>query len=376
MNLIMSSKDFIIFHYLTKKILFSVLAIILVLSLIIFGNQFFLVLNESLKNGLFGSEILPLMFFKFLRDFPFVLSFSVVLGTIYTLNRLSLSSELMILTNSGISDLKIFQRLGSLISLFVVIVLLLSFFITPIAQFQVETFKENAKSRPDYIFFKPGIFQTFNNENITLFTSNVESSENGESQLLDTVFIYSKENDRITIAKKGVKTIEPISGNVFLKLSNGKIYDKFTYSKKNQISITSFDNFVIKLFDPSKNINTVKKDSPELKDFFLLLSEIRNNHDFAEVFYRISIPLSLIIMIILGIYISKSNPRSNKNFALGYGLILYITYYNVILFFKDLIHNESGLNIINFLLPHLIFILLIFLIHSLRNNLLNLSLKK
>jgi len=364
----LKSNGKIIYKLLSRKILYGFLAFFLLLSLILFGNQFFLVVNQSIKQGLLSSEILPLMFMKYARDLPFLFSLSFILSIIYTLNRMYKTSELVVLNNAGISDIKLFRMILPITFLVTFIVSIYSIFSVPFVKLNIEQFINNAKDRPEYIFFNEKVFQSFNNDSITFYISEIEKGEENDNQLLSNVFLYYRDSQRVIVANKGLKE-HLNSGDVILNLYNGKIYDNLNLSSLDSQSITTFNEFSIALFEKDKEDTLNFGDSPEIKSIFKLNPE--ENKDLAEIFYRISTPISLLIFSALSVYVSKTNPRSKSSYALGYGVILYILYYNLIIYFKTYMEGVLEYNIFLTLIPHLAFLSLIYIIHLYRNNLIN-----
>jgi len=363
----MLSLDLIIFKYLSKKVLFSALVFFIVLSLIIFSNQFFIVLNQSLKQGLYNSELLPLMLLKYSRDFHIVLGLSFILGLVYALNKFYKNSEIIILTGCGIDDLKIAKILMPVIISASIIISTFSISISPYVKSQIEIYASNAERRPEFIFLREGRFQNFKNNSITFYSSEISNIDNSPNQNLKDIFVYSDENDRLILANSGTKVINKTNGEVLLNLYDGTIYQDLIDTKKSVTSITNFEKFRIKLFSESSSKEIAKIDNlSEYKRISDLIFS-KNYKDTSELLNRFSFPLSIFIISILGIYVSRNNPRNKKNFSLGYALIIFITYYNMLIFLKNTSTSENL--IINFMLPHIIFLSLIYFFFLLSNNL-------
>jgi len=353
----MKNSSKIISNYLSKKVFLSFFPISLILSLIIFGNQFFIVISQSLNEGLYTSEILPLMSLKFVRDIPFIIGLSFTLSMTYVLNSLYKNSELVVLNNAGFGDTFIIRLFRPLISLFFFVILIVSFFVVPLAQNKISTLKQNAQNRPDFIFFREGVFQSFNNKDVTLYSPIIENFSDSDNQELNDLFIYFELSDRLIIAEKGYKEVDELTGNVLLKLINGITYTNI--SLVNEFSKTRFKNFDINLF--SENNNKERKRNAEEKTMFELINS-NDLKDKAEIFYRLSIPVSLIILVICAVFFSKTDPRAKRNFSLGYSLLAFIVYYNMIIYSKSIIKSGDGNIYFNILLPHMPFILLILFI--------------
>jgi len=354
-----------IYNYIAKKIIFSFVSFFVIFSVIIFGNQLFLVFSQSVSDGLFVSELFPLIVLKFLRDLPFVLSISFCLGLIFALNNLYKSSELIIFNNAGFGDLKLAKLLFPIIILFCTFVFFLTIYVVPLVKNEINLIKENAKSRPEFIFFKQGIFQNFKNNEIVFYSPSINSID--ETQIIRSPFIYSNSGNRIILAEQGVKEIDYSSGDVYLNLFNGNLYDNVNSGFQTVVSITKFNKFKIKIFDnvtESKITSSSKVDSTST----VALVKYINIDNLSELIYRFSVPFSLMMMSFLGIIISKTNIREKRNFSLGYGLIAYIAYYNTLVTFKEIKLYSLYEVVLYSILPHSFIIALIFMLFIFNNN--------
>jgi len=350
--------------FLTSEVLSSFFPFFLVLSLIIFGNQFFLVLGKSVSDGLIASEILPIMSLKYFRDLPMVIILSFSLSLTYSLNKLYKSSELIILPNAGIGDFGIFKILSPLIFVFTVFVLSLSVFLSPLANKKAAEIKESAKIRPDYISFKESVFQTFEEQDITFYSADIDSKNN--SQFFKDVFLYFPEDKKVILSNSGKKFSDE-KNNVYLRLFNGRIYQNIDSGNIDNLSITSFSSFDALMFNPS-NVEREYTDSVEYKELkdLIVSNDLKN---ITEIMFRFSFPISLILMSVLSIQLSRTNPRSKKNFALGLGLITYITYFYLLLNIKQIEYLDLNQIFIIFTSTHMFFLALVFIISILRNGL-------
>ena len=368
----LKSFDYIIFWFLAKQIFFNFLAISLLMGLIVFGNQFFLVLSESLNQGLYSSELLPLMFLKLLRDMPFIISFGFSLSIVYSLNNLYKSSEATIIFSGGISEIKLFRLLLPLIILIFSIISILSIFIVPQIKLDIIELKNDAESRPEYIFLREKTFQNFQEEGLTFYSSKITNLNGDIEQDLHKVVIYSDSDDKLITAPKGKK--KTINNDSTIELYDGYIYENLSSDDQN-VKVTKFSNYKSNL---TKNYKTNKVAiSADAKSITNLINT-GGKKDFAELQYRIGLPLSLLVISMAAIFFSKTNARGKRNFAIGYVVLSYLGYYNLMLIAKTTIEEGEGSYyshvtrlIINSIYPHLFFILLIYIIYLYRNKLSN-----
>ena len=359
----MSTTKPIIQTYLIKEVGKNFTGILLILLLIVIGNQFFLVLNESLKFGLLNSEIFYLLTLKILRDIPIIFIFSFTISVTYTLNKLYKNSEILILNSSGFGDTKIYLTLQPLILIFVTVIFIFVFIIAPEVKREISNVRLNAENRPEFLFLKKGEFQSFKNNDITFFSKESFKDKNSENQIFGDIFIYSKENKKIILADKGLQEQDFEAKNFYITLFDGNIYDLLD----NELSVSKFDKFSLNIYEQQKIINSFEKNPDEKK--FLDLLRSKNNSDFFELLYRVSVVILSFLLSLFAILISKTNPRNRKNFSIGYGLLLFFSYYNLVIYSlklsdeNQLIH--SGLL---FLYPHLIFLFFFSIIFFLQNK--------
>ena len=348
-------------NYLISKIIYNFSGIFLILSLIIFGNQFFLVAKESVEYGFLTSEIFPLVLLKLLRDFPTLFNFSVFAAIVVTLKRLGDSSEKIILHSNSIGDYQIFKLISKFVFFALTISLLGSLFLSPSAKKEINNLKLNSSNRPEYIFLKEGQITEFDNN--IIFAEQIIPSENSE----DLIKIYLIKSDewkqKVITAPSGKKIIDQ-NNNIKLQLFNGSIYEISDNAYVEQIS--QFKYYESSLF-VENSVKHNNSDKLESKNLFELLSD-SSRQDLIELNLRISQPISLLILTIIGVAISASNPKKTSNKSILTGLIFFIVYFNLIFFFKDLADEESNNLYILFAIPHIIFLVIVFIIFNLKYN--------
>jgi len=348
-------------NYLISKIIYNFSGIFLILSLIIFGNQFFLVAKESVEYGFLTSEIFPLVLLKLLRDFPTLFNFSVFAAIVVTLKRLGDSSEKIILHSNSIGDYQIFKLISKLVFFTISISLLGSLFLSPSAKKEINNLKLNSSNRPEYIFLKEGQITEFD-KNI-FFAEQIIPSENSEDLINIYLIKPDKWKQKVITAPSGKKIIDQ-NKNIKLQLFNGSIYEISNNAYVEKISQFKYYESSLYVENSVKHNNSDKLES---KNLFELLSD-SSRQDLIELNLRISQPISLLILIIIGVAISASNPKKTSNKSILTGLIFFIMYFNLIFFFKDLADEESNNLYILFAIPHIIFLLIVFIIFNLKYN--------
>jgi len=352
----------ILSRYLSKEIVRNFLPIFVIFLLIIGGNQFFLVINQSLKEGFYSSEVFSLIGLKVIRDLPFVIVLSFSLSITYSLNRLYKNSEISILHSSGLSELDLLKNIKSIVVILLVIVFSLSSTIVPFSKSKIDIYKKTANLRPEYIFLKAGIFQNFHNDNITFYASEIVNLKD-DQQKLKKVFLHSKQDNKVISADSGIKT-KSNTGDVVIDLFNGNIYSNLKQEFKNNLEITSFEKLTLVLFSNS-NHQSLEKSEQETKNIYELFTNVPN--DFKELMHRFLSPVSLLLMSFISVFLSRINTRENKNYSIGVVLIIYISYYNIMIYFNKLDASSMESVFLYFIIPHIVMFLLNLTVYMKRN---------
>ena len=75
-------------RYVLRNLVTLFLAIIFILGLVVFGNQFVLMVQESIERGIPIQELMPLVSFNMIRDVPLILTLSLFLAIVISISRL------------------------------------------------------------------------------------------------------------------------------------------------------------------------------------------------------------------------------------------------------------------------------------------------
>ena len=94
----------IISRYLLRNLLTYFFAVFFIISLIVFGNQFVLTVQESVEFGIPISELMPLIGFNMLRDVPIILILSLFISIIVSISQLYNSSEAVVMNSVGFGE--------------------------------------------------------------------------------------------------------------------------------------------------------------------------------------------------------------------------------------------------------------------------------
>ena len=330
----------LISKYLIRNLIIFFSGITFIIALIVFGNQFVLTVQESVQHGIPIQELMPLVGLNMLRDIPIILTLSLFLSIIISISQLYKNSEAVVMNSIGIGDKSFISSIQPIIVFSFIIVFILSIFAVPWAKQQKNIAEDKTLNASEFSFITEGKFETFKNGDIVFYASESENIDAGNEQNMEEIFIYAIDNENpiIVLASKATKYVDNISKSIYLRLKDGVRYQGLPGS--NNINILDFELYDLEIV--SGDIQKTISDFSEIeeKSTFELIKEggpLAN----AEVQWRFSQPISILILSILGVYLGKSSPRTGKGINILIGLVLFMFYNNGLLIAKTSIENNE-----------------------------------
>jgi Predicted permeases len=166
------------------------------------------------------------------------------------------------------------------------------------------------------------------------YASKVKNTEKSGQQEMEEIFIYTLYSNEpvITLAKQAQKYTDGITNSVYLRLKDGTRYHGFPGDSNKKI--LNFDLYDLKIIDggvKKPKDTAVKIESKDTTTLFDS-SELK---EISELQWRLSQPLSVLILSIFGILLGKASPRGGKNLGVLLGVVVFILYNNALLVAKS-----------------------------------------
>jgi len=354
----------ILSKYIKREINKHLAAIFVILFLIILGNQFFLVLKESLNLNIIFNDLLNLVFYKSIRDIHLVFVFSIFFAILIALTKLYKNSEIVVMKTSTLSDFSFMKFIFINLLLYFLISLCLLFFISPYAIKQANIIKNAALERPEFLNIIEKDFQEFQND-IVLYVDNVDEGEGAFEQKLQNIFVRSSslKDDYIILSESGVKFLNKNLSNVSLLLKKGNLY-KNIGNIDSTPQITTFESYLVPIYNLNENINIQKESLPESS--IISLMQKKEEGYLSEIYTRSMKSIMIIIVSIMAVVLANGNHRAKKNLHYIEALFAVFTYTLLInLVEKNFYSNSDYLFSLMFII-HLFFLIYIYLKYFLK----------
>jgi lipopolysaccharide export system permease protein len=201
----------------------------------------------------------------------------------------------------------------------------LALYVSPVAVLQVETLKAETKRQTDLRMLETGRFVSFGKYNEDADTVLYAESMT-EDGVLRHVFVQRRLGKRleVIIAERAWQSPSSEADTQVLQFASGRRYEGVPGEPK--FRIVKFAEHGIPFIRPS--VNPVK-DEPETRTVATLLGS-GDPIDIAELQWRASVPISLLVLTVLAVPLSRSSPRQGRYGGLVGGVLVYIIYVNLL----------------------------------------------
>ena len=357
----------IISRYILRNLIVFFLAITFIIGLIVFGNQFVLTTQESLSFGIPIKELMPLVGFNMLRDIPIILTLSLFLSIIITISQLYKNSEAVVMNSIGLGDRDFINLIKPIVFVSFIIVFYLTIFAVPWAKQQKSIAEDVTFNASEFSFITEGKFESFKNGEIVFYASESNITDTVGEQNMEEIFIYALDKGKpvIVLASEANKYTNAETESIYLRLKNGIRYEGLPGNEN--INILNFEQYDLEIVsgDIQKSISNFSE--IEEKNSIDLLREggVKAN---AEIQWRISQPVSVLILSIFGIFLGKSSPRTGKGINLIIGIVVFMLYNNALLVAKSSIESSQLSPIIGMWGIHLSLLLILIIFYQFRQG--------
>jgi len=357
----------IISRYLLSNLIVFFFAITFIIGLIVFGNQFVLTVQESISFGIPIKELMPLVGFNMLRDIPIILTLSLFLSIIITISQLYKNSEAVVMNSIGLGDKNFMNLIKPIVFFTFIIIFYLTIFAVPWAKQQKSYAEDETVNASEFSFITEGKFESFKNGEIIFYASESKVNDFVGEQNMEEIFIYALDNESpvIVLASEAKKYTDAKSDSIYLRLKNGTRYVGLPGNEN--INILNFDKYDLEIVSGDVQKSIASFSEIEEKHTIDLLREGGPKAN-AEIQWRISQPISVLILSIFGVFLGKSSPRTGKGINLIIGVVVFMLYNNALLVAKSAIESGQLNPLIGMWSIHLLLLLILIIFYQFRQG--------
>ncbi|MES2152858.1 MAG: LPS export ABC transporter permease LptF [Pseudomonadota bacterium] len=280
------------------------------------------ILGEAAGGKVASADVVALLAFAVLNYLPTVLILTSFISVLMVVTRSYRDSEMVVWFASGLSLARWIRPVLAFGLPLVLLTATLSLVATPWAKMKSNEFAERFQKREDLKKVSPGQFKESAASNRVFFVEGVS----GEATVVQNVFVNTieKNGNTVVVAKEGVIEPDPKGGGQFLVLKNGRRYQGVPGQADFQAM--EFERYSMRVSSTAPVLGTdIHVDALSTPT----LLELPNRDALAELLYRISAPISCLVLILLAIPLGFVNPRGGSSANLIIALLIFFTYSNL-----------------------------------------------
>ena len=327
----------------------SASAIFLIILGIVVAQRAGNVVRQVARGILPNDAIGTILTFNLVQLMPMMLSLAVFLAVLLTLTRWHRDSEMVIWMTAGLSLRQWVSPILRFITPIVLIISLFSLLIAPWATEKADGYREQLKKRDELSSISPGTFKESSNGERIYF---IESFDKLGYEVKN-IFVQSKQNGKtgIITANSGSR-YKADNGDNFLRMEHGRRYEVTPNTL--EVMTTEFERYDIRV--------EIKESAPavssaQTRSTTALLAGA-TPADQAELHWRLALPISTIVMVLLAIPLSFVDPRAGRSLNIMFAILIFIVYNNLLSIFQAWV-TQGKVSVLLGLWPvHLSFVLL------------------
>ena len=309
----------IIERYVTREILQSFAAVLAVLLLVFIANRFVRLLTEAAAGRLPGDVIAQLVIIKLTASLTVLLPMAFFFGVLLALGRLYKDSEVVAMSAGGIGLQRLSRAVATPALAFGLLVAVLSCYVSPRISAIEDSIVTRARGEAEVTGLSPGSFKEFGKGNIVY----VESIE-PDRRTMRRVFVRVRRGEReeLLVADRAYQSVQGRDGERFMVLEDGHRYSG--RPGRRDFIVTRFERHAVRLDVVTRSKRRSSLDSIRTLD---LWRSAKSTHA-AELQWRISLPISVVLLAMLAVPLSRTSPRQGRYGKLFIAVVVYFVYNN------------------------------------------------
>jgi lipopolysaccharide export system permease protein len=311
----------IIDRYLLQELYKTLLAILVVLSLVLSSLGFVQLLEKAATGALNPQVVLPLMGYEVLYYIARSIPPAFFLGVLMVLGRLYRDSEMTALAACGVGTGRIYRAFALSVLPVMPLTAWLALSIQPWAALEMET--EIAAQKQDaaeLVSLRPGSFNEFHQGELVLYAERIDK----QHEEMHNIFIQNRQHHKLGLitADAGRHTYDPHTGDHYLTLHNGRRYEGNPGSA--ELTIAEFGTYTLRITRTPTEVRDARASRPTSQ-----LYTSSDVQDRAEFWERVSYPVSLLTLMLVAVPLSRSLPRQGLYGRMLLAFLVYFAFLNL-----------------------------------------------
>lgn len=320
-------------RYLMREGASAWLAVTLVLLAIMLSTRFISYLSMAAAGELPRDLLLKVVGLSALHYLLILIPVSLLLGVMLALGRLYNDHEITALTACGVGLGGLYRPFVGLAVGLAALTAVLSFQIGPWSGRVVDQLVKDSRRLAQFAPFEPGSFKEVGDAAATFYTQTLS----GDAGELGNIFVRIDDPQHVSVitARSGAQRLDPQTGEREITLLDGQRYAGTP--GRADYEVMRFGRFAMRVAPPNVLYATAKRKLASTAD--LLASG--EPEDWAELHWRISVPVAVLVLALLAVPLAHAPPRAGRYGRIVVGIVVYLLYSNLMVLAQSAVAKGS-----------------------------------
>ncbi len=315
-----------------KELSLTAVGIFVVLLAILVSTQAINLLGRAADGRVAIDAVAALIGFWTIGMTPLLLVLTAYISTLTVLTRYWRDSEMSVWLACGLSLEQWVKPVLQFALPFALLIAVMQIWVMPWAELRSREFAELLKQKQELSLVESGVFRSLGSSNGRVYFVETFDTDSG---IMKNLFLREQDdkgNDNVVFAKEGTFSLK--DNKRMLELHNGYRYSGTAgRADYNQVSFEHLSLIISttpKLVNPIDHRNTIPTAD---------LIGSSNPQYQAQLMWRLSLPISVLILSILAVPLSYFNPRTGHTYNILFAIGFYLIYQNGLTFLRNAVED-------------------------------------
>lgn len=307
-------------RYILRELMLTQMAVIVVLTLTIVGNFFARLLSYAVEGRFHADILMPLVGLISLHALIKTLPVAVFLSVMLVLGRLYKDSEMPAMRGAGVGYLRLYRPLLLFALPMIALSTYLSLVVGPWSAGMVDQVRHAASNRSELVGITPGRFIQAQDGKRVFFVESIDNEQ------MRNVFVFVRRDDTsyVVTAERAAQAHDSATQQRYIVLADGYRYEGVPGEA--EFRMMNYATHGVLVPNPAAGGVAVKRDA----ESSWRLWQSGDIKDQAELQWRLSFPISVLLLVLIAQPLAHTTPRQGRFGKLIVAVAVYVIYANAV----------------------------------------------
>jgi lipopolysaccharide export system permease protein len=308
-------------RYLMTEIIKTLFSILFVLLMIVAVHNFIIILERGVAGTIATDVIFSMLALELTKELGLLIAPTFFFAVLMTMGRMYRDSEMTALFAGGVGLLRIFRGYAWVIVPVMLFSALMMMVAKPWAHRLLEGYKKQQNASAEVSRIGAGKFNESGSGDLVFYVEELTD----DHTLMRNLFVQHRKGKDLGVvrSRQGYQYTDPQSGDSYIVMQDGFRYDG--EPGRLDYRISRFDNYAVRI--GQGEVQSVHME-PKLRSMAELIASDQLA-DKAELQFRLSAPLAVLVFAVLSIPLSRASPRQGMAGRMVLALVTYFIFSNL-----------------------------------------------